>query len=65
MVICDFVILICDFDLDDLKKVNALARIASYMDESKRILLMITFILSYFNYCPLFGCFVVGNVIAG
>ena len=30
------------------KKVNALARIASYMDESKRILLMKTFILSYF-----------------
>ena len=33
------------------KKVNALARIASYMDKSKRILLIITFILSYFNYC--------------
>ena len=35
------------------KKVNALARIASYMDESKRILLMKAFILSYFNYFPL------------
>ena len=35
------------------KKVNALARMASYMDESKRIFLLKTFILSYFNYCPL------------
>ena len=39
------------------KKVNALARIASYMDESKRILLMKTFILPYLNYCPLIWMF--------
>ena len=39
------------------KKVNALARIASYMDKAKRILLMKTFILSYFNYCPLIWMF--------
>ena len=39
------------------KKVNALARIASYMVESKRILLMKTFMLSYFNYCPLIWMF--------
>ena len=42
------------------KKVNALYKriwIASYMDESKRILLMKTFILSYFNYCPLIWMF--------
>ena len=39
------------------KKVNALARIASYMDESKRILLMKTFILLYFDYCPLIWVF--------
>ena len=39
------------------KKVNALARIAPYMDESKRILLMKRFILSYFNYCPLIWMF--------
>ena len=37
--------------------INALARIASYIDESKRILLMKTFILSYFNYCPLIWMF--------
>ena len=39
------------------KKVNALARIASYLNKSKRILLIKTFILSYFNYCPLIWMF--------
>ncbi len=39
------------------KKVNALARVAYYMDETKRILLMKTFIVSYFNYCPLIWMF--------
>ena len=39
------------------KKVNALARVASYMNKTKRILLLKTFILSLFNYCPLVWIF--------
>ena len=35
------------------KKINALVRITTYMNEYKRSLLMKTFILSHFNYCPL------------
>ena len=38
------------------KKVNALARISSYMDESKRTF-MKTFRLSNFNYCHLIWMF--------
>ena len=34
-------------------KLSALARIAPFIDEHKRILLMKSFILSQFNYCPL------------
>ena len=45
------------FCKDAGKKVNTLARIASYMDKSKQILLMKTFILTYFNYCPLIWMF--------
>ena len=39
------------------KKVNALARVSYFMEENKRILLMKTFITSYFNYCPLVWMF--------
>ena len=35
------------------KKINALARIAPYLNEDKRKLLMKTFVLTFFNYCPL------------
>ena len=35
------------------KKVNALARIAGFLDENKRKLLMKSFIISQFNYCPI------------
>ena len=35
------------------KKINALARIAPYLNENKRKLLMKTFVLTFFNYCPL------------
>ena len=35
------------------KKVNALARIAPYLKEDKRKLLMKTFVLTFFNYCSL------------
>ena len=34
------------------KKLNALARIARYLDENKRKLLMNSFVISQFNYCP-------------
>ena len=34
-------------------KLNALARIAKYLDENKRKLLMNSFIISQFNYCPI------------
>ena len=34
-------------------KLYALARISSYLDESKRKILMKSFILSQFNYCPI------------
>ncbi|MCP3925999.1 MAG: hypothetical protein GY714_25840 [Desulfobacterales bacterium] len=39
------------------KKLSALARLAPYLDQTKKILLMKTFILSYFNYCPLIWMF--------
>ena len=35
------------------KKVNALARIAPYLKEDKRKLLLKTFVLTFFNYCSL------------
>ncbi len=35
------------------KKINALARITPYLSKPKSKLLMQTFIMSYFNYCPL------------
>ena len=34
-------------------KLNALARISHYLDEEKRKILMKTFVISQFNYCPL------------
>ena len=34
-------------------KLNALARIAKFLDENKRKLLMNSFVISQFNYCPL------------
>ena len=34
-------------------KLNALARIAKFLDGSKRKLLMNSFVLSQFNYCPI------------
>ena len=34
-------------------KLNALARIAKYIDLSKRKLLMKSFVISQFNYCPI------------
>ena len=39
------------------KRISALARLAPYMNETKRRLLMKTFITSYFNYCPLIWMF--------
>ena len=39
------------------KKISALARIAPYLDEEKRKLLMKTFITTYFNYCPIIWMF--------
>ena len=38
-------------------KLNALARIACYMDFSKRRLIMKAFITSQFGYCPLIWMF--------
>ena len=35
------------------KKLSALARIAQYIDEQKRKVLMKSFIISQFNYCPI------------
>ena len=35
------------------KKINALARIAPYLNEDKRKFLMKTFVLTFFNHCPL------------
>ena len=35
------------------KKLSALSRLAPYLGSNKRILLMKTFVLSHFNYCPL------------
>ena len=34
-------------------KLNAFARIAKFLDGSKRKLLMNSFVLSQFNYCPI------------
>ena len=34
-------------------KLNALARIANYLDENKRKILMKSFVMSQFNYCPI------------
>ena len=34
-------------------KLNALARIANYLDEHKRKILMKAFVISQFNYCPI------------
>ena len=34
-------------------KLNALARIANYLDENKRKVLMNSFVISQFNYCPI------------
>ena len=34
-------------------KLNALARIAKFLDQDKRILLMKSFVISRFNYCPI------------
>ena len=39
------------------KKISALARIAPYLDIDKRKLLMKTFIITYFNYCPIVWMF--------
>ena len=47
------------------EKVNGLARIASYMDESKRILLMKCLYYHILIIVLLFGCFAVGKGIAG
>ena len=38
-------------------KLNALARISHYLDEHKRIILMKSFIMSQFNYCPIIWMF--------
>ena len=35
------------------EKINALSRIAPYLHEDKRKLLMKTFVLTFFNYCSL------------
>ena len=35
------------------KKISALARIAPYLNENKRKILMKTFVITFFNYCPL------------
>ena len=34
-------------------KLNALARVSKYLDQDKRILLMKSFVISQFNYCPI------------
>ena len=34
-------------------KLNALARITKYLDHNKRKLLMNSFVISQFNYCPI------------
>ena len=39
------------------QKLNALARVSSYMNTHKRIILMKTFIISQFGYCPLIWMF--------
>ena len=39
------------------KKLNALARIARFLDENKRKLLMNSFVISQFNYCPVVWMF--------
>ena len=39
------------------KKVNALVRIAKYLNKSQKTLLSSTFIYSHFNYCPLVWVF--------
>ena len=39
------------------RKLNALARVSSYMNTPKRIILMKTFIISQFGYCPLIWMF--------
>ena len=35
------------------KKIHALSRVFKYMDQNKRRMLMKTFIISQFSYCPL------------
>ena len=35
------------------KKISALSKIAPYLNEDKRKLLMKTFVLTFFNYCSL------------
>ena len=39
------------------QKLNALARVSSYMDTQKKIILMKSFIISQFGYCPLIWMF--------
>ena len=39
------------------KKIHALSRVCEYMDQNKRRMLMKTFIISQFSYCPLVWMF--------
>ena len=43
------------------QKLHALTRVVNYMNLSKRKALMKYFVISQFNYSPLFGCFTVEN----
>ena len=42
-------------------KLNALARIAKFLDKSKRKLLMNSFVISQFNYCPIIWMYCQGQ----
>ena len=41
------------------RKVNALSRVMAYISLSRKKKLVNSFFSSQFNYCPLFGCFIV------